>query len=55
MTDEISVVLPTNGSSLHRLAKLYNVEATSDVTFVVGPNGKEFYGHTTVIEDVSDV
>ena len=53
--DEICAVLLTNGSALNRLGKLYNVKATSDVTFVVGPNAKEFYGHTTVIEDVSDV
>ena len=49
-------VLPAAGTTaLNRLAKLYNDESTSDVTFIVGPNNTEFFGHTVIIGAASDV
>ena len=35
--------------------QVYNDQSSSDVTFVVGPNETEFYGHTLIIGAASDV
>ena len=49
-------VPPAAGTTvLNRLAKLYNDKSTSDVTFAVGPNKTEFFGHSAIIGAASDV
>ena len=55
MTDKITVTPVAGACGLDRIAKLYNDKATSDVTFIVGPNATEFFGHTLIIGSASDV
>ena len=51
----ISVFPAAGATALDRLTKLYNDKSTSDVTFTVGPNKTEFFGHTVIIGAASDV
>ena len=51
----ISVPPAAGATALNRLAKLYNDKSTSDVTFIVGPNNTEFFGHAAIIGAASDV
>ena len=48
--------VPVEGaSSIKNIAKLYNDKTSSDVTFVVGKNETEFFGHTLIIGAASQV
>ena len=56
MADDDIIAFPVAGGSVvKQLASLYNDKTTSDVTFIVGPNATEFYGHTLIIGVVSEV
>ena len=56
MAGKVISVMPILGASTTSIiSKLYNDKSTSDVTFIVGPNETEFYGHTLIIGAANDV